>query len=257
MYSPTLYFDNIARYVEDGGAVLIAAGPELAEPGSIAQTPLQRVMPAIPDGNIIEKPYRPSVPELGVKHPVTKGLNVKYPAMPDWAPWFRYIGAEPLSGDTVMTAGEDNPLLILQHSGEGRVALLLSDHVWLWARGFQGGGPYSRLLRRLAHWMMKEPELAEENLLANSNGKTITLNRQTLEDKAEDFVLTSPSGKTHTIKPALREPGMFEGTFEATELGLYQVQNGDLMALTHVGPANPREFANVISTPDLLKKPPQ
>ena len=29
---PMIYFDNIARYVRDGGAVLIAAGPDYAEP---------------------------------------------------------------------------------------------------------------------------------------------------------------------------------------------------------------------------------
>ena len=37
---PIIYFDNIARYVRDGGAVLVAAGPDYASPTSIWRTPL-------------------------------------------------------------------------------------------------------------------------------------------------------------------------------------------------------------------------
>jgi hypothetical protein len=250
---PTLYFDNIARYVEDGGAVLIAAGPEFADKGSIAQTPLQRILPAFPNGEIAEVGYRPAISELGERHPVTRGLNAKHPSPPVWAPWFRSIGTEEAIGDTIMTATDNTPLLVLKRVGEGRVALLLSDHVWLWARGFQGGGPYSKLLRRLAHWMMKEPELAEENLVASSKGEKIIMRRQTLEDVPGEINLISPSGKSQIVKSTQISPGIFEARFEAKEMGLYQVENGELRALTHVGPANPREFANVISTTKLLE----
>ncbi|MCP4073168.1 MAG: hypothetical protein GY742_15740 [Hyphomicrobiales bacterium] len=250
---PTLYFDNIARYVEDGGAVLIAAGPEFATRGSIAQTPLQRILPALPDGDITESGYRPVISKLGERHPVTRDLNSRHPSPPDWSPWFRSIGTQEADGDTIMTASQEEPLLVLKHAGEGRVALLLSDHVWLWARGFQGGGPYVKLLRRLVHWMMKEPELAEENLIARSRGDKILIRRQTLEDTLEQITLITPSGKTRNITPELIKPGIFEAQYVASEMGLHQIENGKLRALTHVGPANPREFANVISTPNLLE----
>ena len=254
---PTLYFDNIARYVEDGGAILVAAGPEFAIRGSIAQTPLQRVLPAQPDGVISEVGYLPKVSQLGEKHPVTRDLdtiNSNDPSTkPAWSPWYRSIGSIDATGDTIMTATQDAPLLVLKRSGEGRIALLLSDHVWLWARGFQGGGPYVKLLRRLAHWLMKEPELAEENLNAQSRGEKIIIRRQTLSDEQGPATLTSPSGEVTNLEPVQVKPGIFEYQYDATELGLYLVENGELRALTHVGPANPREFSNVISTPDLLK----
>ena len=251
---PTLYFDNIARYVEDGGAVLVAAGPEFALDGSIAQTPLNRVLPAQPNGIVSEAGYRPTVSKLGQKHPVTRDLNSDTSNPPQWAPWFRSLGAQEATGDTVMTAsGEDQPLLILNHHGEGRIALLLSDHVWLWARGFRGGGPYIKLLRRLAHWLMKEPELSEENLSAQSRGSKILIRRQTLDDDPGQIKLTTPSGENFNIDLKLIKPGIYEAEYEASQMGLYQVENAQLRALTHVGPANPREFTNVISTSQLLQ----
>ncbi len=253
---PTLYFDNIARYVEDGGAVLVAAGPEFAIRGSIAQTPLQRIIPALPNGTIAEVGFLPKISELGEKHPVTRGLSentISNSTKMNWSPWFRTIGSSEINGDTVMTGNDDQPLLILKRAGEGRIALFLSDHVWLWARGFQGGGPHVKLLRRLAHWLMQEPELSEEYLSAQTRGETIHISRQSLSDEVENLTLTTPTGEIKTLPLVKTRPGIFEATFVAGKLGLYQVEHGDLRALTHVGPANPREFAQVLSTTQLLK----
>ena len=72
-----------------------------------------------------------------------------------------------------MSGPNDRPLLVLDKVKQGRVAELLSDHAWLWARGFEGGGPQAELLRRLAHWLMKEPELEEERLSATIADGTI------------------------------------------------------------------------------------
>ena len=249
---PTLYFDNIARYVEDGGAVLIATGPEFAQRGSIAQTPLQRILPATPSGEVVEKGFLPTVSQLGEKHPVTRGLKSPNLKKPKWSPWFRSIGSDTVSGDTIMTTSQDQPLLVLKHAGEGRIALLLSDHVWLWARGFQGGGPHVKLLRHLAHWLMKEPELDEERLTAKSNGEQIFIRRQSLNEEVGDISITTPTGKLLTVTPTQISPGIFEAQYQADDLGLYQIESEEHRALTHVGPANPREFTQVVSTTKLL-----
>ena len=163
---PVLYFDNIARYVRDGGAVLVAAGPEYADRTSIGATPLNSVLPALADGQITESPFTPQIPEIGQKHPVTRDLDGWDKEKPKWSRWFRSIGVEKIGGESVMENENGDPILILQRHDEGRVALFLSDHVWLWSRGFEGGGPHAQLLRRLAHWMMKEPELEEERLVS-------------------------------------------------------------------------------------------
>ncbi|MBO6816240.1 MAG: hypothetical protein JJ891_15405 [Rhizobiaceae bacterium] len=251
---PVLYFDNIARYVQNGGAVMVAAGPEYADVSSISVTPLNSVLPGTADGAISEQPFVPQISDTGEKHPVTRNLDGWNAGEPDWSRWFRSVGIEPdATGETLMLDGEDRPLLMLERHNEGRVALFLSDHVWLWSRGFEGGGPHVQLLRRLAHWLMKEPELEEERLTAESRGETLTILRQTLGEKPDPVELLSPSGLQTTHEFERLGPGAWQIEQQVEEIGLYRVTNGDLNALAQVGPANPRELAAVTSTPDLLE----
>ncbi len=151
-----------------------------------------------------------------------------------------------------MQGADDKPLLILSREGEGRVALLLSDQLWLWARGFQGGGPHLDLLRRLSHWLMKEPELEEESLRLTVSGHQLLVRRQTMAEEAAEVTLTSPSGATRTLKLKPTEPGVWETNVTVNELGLWRATDGKLTALVNLGPANPREFAEVTSTTEAL-----
>src|SRR6202166_3243332 len=219
---PVLYFDNIARYVRNGGAVLIAAGPDYASPTSLWRTPLDSILPAEPDGTITERGFRPQLTELGKRHPVTRGLEGSAEDPPHWSEWFRVVNTRNATGTTVMQGPDSKPLLVLSREGEGRVALLLSDHIWLWARGFEGGGPHLDLLRRLSHWLMKEPELEEEALRLIVQGHDITVQRQTMADSVADVTLTSPSGASRVLKLDPTEPGVWEKSIVADELGLWR-----------------------------------
>jgi hypothetical protein len=249
---PIIYFDNIARYVRDGGAVLVAAGPDYASPTSIWRTPLDAILPAEPNGNVTEQAFRPSLTELGQRHPVTRGLEGSDSSPPKWSEWFRVVDTRNANGTTVMQGPDAKPLLVLSHEGEGRVALLLSDHIWLWARGFEGGGPHLDLLRRLSHWLMKEPDLDEEALRLTVSGHDLVVKRQTMADQVADVTLTSPSGVTRTLKLDPTEPGVWQSSVAANELGLWRATDGKLNALVNIGPANPREYAEVTSTTDVL-----
>jgi hypothetical protein len=249
---PIIYFDNITRYVRDGGAVLVAAGPDYASPTSIWRTPLDAILPAEPDGNVTEEAFRPTLTELGQRHPVTRGLEGSESDPPKWSEWFRIVDTRNANGTTVMQGPDEKPLLVLSREGEGRVALLLSDHIWLWARGFEGGGPHLDLLRRLSHWLMKEPDLEEEALRLNVSGHDLVVRRQTMADEVADVTLTSPSGATQTLKLQPTEPGVWETSVAANELGLWRATDGKLNALVNIGPANPREYAEVTSTTDVL-----
>ncbi|HXQ84278.1 MAG TPA: hypothetical protein VN769_09450 [Xanthobacteraceae bacterium] len=249
---PIIYFDNITRYVHDGGAVLVAAGPDYASPTSIWRTPLDAILPAEPSGNVTEQAFRPSLTELGERHPVTRGLEGSDSDPPKWSEWFRVVDTRNATGTTVMQGPDQKPLLVLSREGEGRVALLLSDHIWLWARGFEGGGPHLDLLRRLSHWLMKEPDLEEEALRLTVIGRDLVVRRQTMADEVSDVTLTSPSGAARTLKLEPTEPGVWESRVAANELGLWRATDGKLNALINIGPANPREFAEVTSTPDVL-----
>ncbi|RWQ18254.1 hypothetical protein [Mesorhizobium sp.] len=252
---PILYYDYISEYVEKGGALLIAAGPEYAGESSIARTPLMSALPAMPTGEVVDKAFYPRLTELGQRHPVTRGLDGSATEPPHWSRWFRTIGVQNPEGAVVMRGADNRPLLLLDRKGEGRVGMLLSDQGWLWARGFEGGGPHVQLYRRIAHWLMKEPELEEERLTADGRGMVLEIRRQTMADDPGPAQIITPSGKTLTVKLEKSEPGVFLGSVETSEIGLYQVANGDLTALAHVGPVNAPEFADVISTESRLKAP--
>ncbi len=245
---PIIYFDNIARYVRDGGAVLVAAGPDYASPTSIWRTPLDSILPAEPSGDVTEEAFRPTLSELGRRHPVTRGLEGSDATPPKWSEWFRVVDTHVNDGTAVLQGPEQKPLLVLSREGEGRVAMLLSDHIWLWARGFEGGGPHLDLLRRLSHWLMKEPDLEEEALRLTSSGHNLVVRRQTMADSVGEVTLTAPSGETRTLKLDAAEPGVWQTTVAANELGLWRATDGKLTALVNIGPANPREYAQVTST---------
>ena len=249
---PILYYDYIAEYVENGGALLIAAGPEYASEQSIARTPLMPALPALPTGDVVEEAYFPRLTETGERHPVTRGLEGSAAEPPQWSRWFRLVGINNIEGQVVMKGAREAPLLVLNRQGQGRVGMFLSDQGWLWARGFEGGGPHVALYRRIAHWLMKEPELEEERLTANGRGMTLDIRRQTMADGAGDAQIISPSGETATVPLTEDRPGLFTGSAEVDEIGLYQVGNGDLAALAHVGPVNAPEFADVVSTTEKL-----
>ena len=249
---PIAYFDNIARYVRGGGAVLVSAGPDYASTTSIWRTPLDTVLPAEPVG-VTEKPYYAHVSDAGKRHPVTRGLEGAATEPPRWSRFFRTVDTRNAVGSPVMTGADGKPLLLLSRFGEGRVALLLTDHIWLWARGYEGGGPHLDLLRRMSHWLMKQPDLDEEALRLQLAGKDLAVIRQTMSDSVSPVTVTSPSGVARELTLSPGEPGEWRATLPAGELGLWQATDGTLKALINVGPTNPKEFSEVTSTTDMLK----
>ncbi len=217
-------------------------------------TPLAAVLPAQPTGEIVTQGFKPVVTAQGMAHPVTRdlpGSNTET-SPPNWGRWFRLIGATKVGGETLMSGPGDRPLLVLDNVKKGRVAELLSDHVWLWARGFEGGGPQAELLRRLAHWLMKEPELEEERLSATIADGRIAVERRTMADKTAPVTLTYPTGKTVTLTLAKVEPGVWRATAKADELGLYRLTDGTLTAVAAAGPLNPKEVADMRATDTIL-----
>ncbi len=253
---PMLYLDNVARYVEQGGAVLVAAGSDFAGPSSLARTPLGAVLPARPTGKVYEEPFRPAITKEGEKHPVTAGLPgapAKEGGKPRWGHWFRVVDAQADRGQIVMSGAEDKPLLVLDRRGRGRVALLLSDHAWLWARGYEGGGPHVDLLRRLAHWLMKEPDLEEEALSAKAGNRHITIERRTIQEQVGEATITTPSGKKITVTLDRNSPGRFAKTISADEPGVHRVTMDGLTALTVAGEMNSPEFQKVVATDEPLR----
>ncbi len=254
---PNAYLENIRNYVEEGGALLISSGPEYGGAESIYRSPLGDILPGGPTARVIEQGFKPELTDIGQRHPVTEGLESFSPATadgtPGWGRWFRLIETTPVPGSTTVMSGPENlPLLVLNRVGQGRVALLNSDQAWLWDRGYEGGGPQLELLRRLAHWMMKEPELEEEALWVEPTGQTMRIIRRTLGDTVPDVTVTGPDGTDTTLTLDQVSPGRFETLWNAPEVGLYRLKNGDKETVIALGPAAPREFEQTIATADVL-----
>lgn len=252
---PPDYFRNIARYVENGGAILVAAGPEMASVESLNLSPMGSVLPARPTGRVIDQPFTPALTDAGRRHPVTSGL----PGAPEdgsgetWGRWLRMAEVEPdPEAEVVMTGADDLPLLVMDRVGEGRVAMLTSDQVWLWGRGFEGGGPQLEMLRRIAHWSMKEPELEEEALQADVSGLDVRFTRRTMQDRAGPVRITHPDGETEELALDDAGPGRFTAEWTSPAPGLYRLQDGDLRRVLALGPAAPHEFEQTVASGETL-----
>ncbi|WP_106744919.1 hypothetical protein [Yoonia maritima] len=254
---PASYFDNIRQYVEQGGAVLVSSGPEYGAAESIYRSPLGQILPGAPTARVFEEGFVPQITDIGQRHPVTEGLEEFSPNLdgegPGWGRWFRLVDVlVPTEATTVMSGLDDRPLLTLNRIGEGRVSLIASDHSWLWDRGFEGGGPQLELLRRLAHWMMKEPELEEEALWAEPSGQTMRIIRRTLSEETGDVTVTHPDGTETVLTLKEVSPGRYETLWNGPEIGLYRLDDGIETSVIALGPAAPREFEQTIATGETL-----
>lgn len=245
---PRAYIANLADYVEKGGALLDATGPPFTGSLSLYRSPLGRVMPAEPTGQVVEQGFKPMLSQAGHRHPVTADLPGSAGDDPTWGRWFRYIDAEAQRGEVVMQGPNARPLLVLDRVGKGRVAQLMSDHIWLWTRGFEGGGPQAELLRRLAHWLMKEPELEENVLSAQLRGDRLEVTRRTVKADDRPVTVTLPNGETASVAMTEDASGKASGTLAVDQPGLYRLADGQRTAITAVGPLNPLEWADVRAT---------
>ena len=238
------YLRNVVKYVEKGGALLVAVGPKFATALSIFNTPLGVALPAEPTGAVIEEGYRPAITDSGRRHPVTADLVGPDETGANWGRWFRQIEVEARRGMTLMDGVEGRPLLVLDRHGEGRIAMILSDHLWLWARGFEGGGPQSELLRRLAHWLMKEPELEENDLRAFVRDGRLEIVRRSLEPTTAPVTVTNPSGSKQVVELVEETAGRATASIPLEEAGLFRISDGVHTTLAAAGTLNPPEFAD-------------
>lgn len=242
------YLADVARYVDEGGALLVIAGESFAGPASLARTPLAGILPALPTGEVITQDVEPTLSDEGLRHTITEDF-----AGQNWGKWLRYIQARADTGDVLMRAQDGAPLFAVDRVGDGRVAQLLSDQIWLWARGYDGGGPFSDLIRRSVHWLMKEPELDERQLQLLAQGDTVRANLRTLSDRAAPLIIETPDGSFLEPDWRVDGPGSYSAEVPVDQLGLYRAQSGGLEAVALNGPANPREFAALEATGDVLQ----
>ncbi len=252
---PAAYLANVVDYVVNGGATMDAAGPAFASPLSIAGTPVGAILPGRPTGRVFREGFVPRLTAEGRRHPVTRGLPGSgggEAEPPGWGRWFRQIDVELGSGTTLLAGYDDRPLLVLDRIGNGRVAQLLSDHSWLWTRGYAGGGPQSDLMRRLVHWLMKEPDLEEESLVAEAADGRIVATRRSIEPIGGELIVTGPGGERASYPLADLGDGRATVELAPDEPGLYRFEHDGHAAVAAVGAARGEELGDVRATAALL-----
>jgi len=244
------YLQNVAKYVEDGGALLVATGPAFAEQESIYRSPLAAVLPTRPTGETTNEAFKPELNNKGRRHPITSSFAGKEDQT--WGKWFRIIDNKPISGNVLMEGPGAAPLLVIDKIGEGRVAMLMSDQAWLWSKGFDGGGPYSEMFRRTAHWLMGEPDLDAEKLTATAENGLLAIERRTLEDRAQSVVIEKPDGTKETVRLSKTSDGIYRGSIKSAGQGPYRLASGDVSTITAIGSLNPKEYAKLQPTIEIL-----
>ena len=244
------YLQNVSQYVEDGGALLVATGPAFAADESIYRSPLAAVLPSRPTGETTNEAFKPELNAKGRRHPITASFSGKDDKT--WGKWFRIIDNKPISGNVLMEGPDAAPLLVIDKIGKGRVAMLMSDQAWLWSKGFDGGGPYSEMFRRTAHWLMGEPDLDAEKLTATAENGLLAIERRTLEDRNPKVTVKKPDGTSERVTLSKTADGIYRGSVKSAGQGAYRLESGDVSTITAIGTLNPKEYAQLQPTTDIL-----
>lgn len=245
---PERYLTNIANYVRHGGALLVTAGPEFVQTGTLQDSPLSQILPAhVPDNGLLTGAFKASLAPLGHLHPVTEGLN------PNWGPWYRALHADETHGEDLINGPNGTPLLLLDHVDQGRVALLLSDQLWLWSRNEGGGGPQAELLRRLAHWLMKEPELEENRLTAHIEDHDLIVERHAIGQVSvsPQAMVTTPDGQTRPM-PLTETDHLWHGHLPISGSGIWTIHQDGLTAFASPAQNDSLELQDLRATAEKI-----
>jgi hypothetical protein len=247
------YYQALTTYVRRGGALLAAVGPEFAEGSGLTESALGEVLPALPTGAVIERLFRPHPTELGRRHPVTGPLVTGKDGAAAWGHWVRQLAVGKVRGQVLLAGVDDKPLLVVDRVGDGRIALLLSDSLWLWARGHDGGGPHDEVLRRLSHWLMQEPDLEEESLSAEIRGARLDIIRRSLSPEPVAVTVTRPDGTASRIPLEPAAAGDAVASLPADQPGVWRVEDGRRQAVAAAGGANPLEWDELTASAEILR----
>ncbi len=244
------YLDRIVERVRQGAGLMVISGPEYAGEKSLYNTPLAKILPASPNGKVTENTFRPDVTETGKRHPATRHLAGEHGV------WHRSIDTTSQPATIMMQTEGGKPLLVMNREKKGRVAMLLSDQAWLWARGHDGGGPYSGLIGNTARWLLQDSTMEEESLRIQSRDNTLVVEQQTMDQNGSPVMIRTPSGKALTLETTPSEPGLWQAIIPTEEHGIYSAESTGRQlskVFAYVEPSNPREFESPISTLDILR----
>ena len=244
---PQYYLKNIVEYVVNGGALLDTAGPSYAGQYSLSLSPLQSILPTEPTGELIIKEFTPKITNHGMRHPVTANLQDINEDQEEnnWGSWYRMVEGIAVDGDVLLEGPEKRPLLVLNRIGQGRVAQILSDQSWIWTRSEENKGPQADLLRRLVHWLMKEPDLEENELSAKFENNTLIIKRNSLVPDLKPVTTISPNNEINKIELVDIGNGQQIASILEPEPGIWKLSSGNSSISIIIGNYNSFEYLDV------------
>ena len=248
---PQFYLKNVVEYVVNGGALLDASGPSYAGPYSLSLSPLQNILPTEPTGDVVLQEFIPIMTNYGERHPVT--ANLKDNISNNWGPWYRMVEGITIAGDVLLEGPEARPLLVLNRVGQGRVAQILSDQSWVWTKPGSNKGPQADLLRRLVHWLMKEPELEENELSARIDNNTILITKNSLILDNKPIISISPDNTKKEIILEDIGKGKQIGKILSPQEGTWKFSSGNSKITLIVGNSNASEYLDVRTTDNIVE----
>jgi len=240
------YFTNIANYVRNGGSFLMAMASDRVEI-EIFASKLAEILPISPniyEQKIVMGEYMPKLTEKGKSNAITSDLNLEAIGLKKWQ---SQISVKQTSGGVLMSGINDNPLLITDKVGKGRVAVLTSDNIWLWSKYPSSKGVYSDLQRKLAHWLMKEPELEEGYIKITRKDKALKISQRIQETEIKTINVDKPNGEK-IILDLKKNNGWAEAEMEADKTGIYKFYNEKGSTVAVVGNSDSKEFTDMIAT---------
>jgi len=245
------YFSNIAEYVKNGGSFLFEMASDRLEP-AIFDSELANILPINPrisQQEIIKGKYVPALTDKGKYHAITSGLEID---AKDFKEWTSQVSLLQTKGENLLKGLENNPLLIVDKVGKGRVALLASDNIWLWSKYPTSRGAYIDLQRKLAHWLMKEPELESGYIKVTRNGENLDIAQRFSDNSLYKINLETPDEQVKEIE-LLKNGAWLEASFSLGQNGTYKLYNDNGKAFFVVGNADDSEFENIVATNDNFK----
>jgi hypothetical protein len=152
-----IHIQSLRSFIQRGGAFVIMTGAEGLKDDSLFNA-LKDIMAikAYPQ----TYPDVPFTPTLGEDHPITQ------PFVKQTLPLLRGSLPLPLAerAELLMETPEKTPVITLwrETPQHGRMAWIATDDVWMWRRQAGEAGaapPFNPLMRRLMHWLLREPDL--------------------------------------------------------------------------------------------------
>jgi len=164
--------DNLVKFVEDGGSLVLLGGSAAWGENGLLQTSLKQVLPIRAERTEsieAEQPFPVRLSDTARSHPAFAGDAEFWEIIPPVLSVFAGTELSPAAQGlvTVETPQGSQPIVATQRYGQGKVTAILTDSLWRWQLGPEASKnqPYQRFWTQLIAWMLpQEEDLNETNV---------------------------------------------------------------------------------------------